>query len=138
MSHLVGETFGGAAEAQQLEKAQQQVGTVLRFFEGLLGDKTFFCSSDGISLADVVAGVSVPWLPSLDLALDGYPKLQAWCDRLNSRDYWQQTQASRELVEAFKAPMKPLMKVRANLPLNDEINDVRKSDSNNFSVAIER
>jgi glutathione S-transferase len=113
MSHLVGETFGGAADAQQLEKALQQVGTVLSFFEGLLDDKTFFCSSDGISLADVVAGVSVPWLPSLGLAWDGSPKLQAWCDRLNSRDYWQQTQASRELVEAFKGPMKQLMKVRA-------------------------
>ena len=138
MSHLVGETFGGAADAQQLEKAPQQVGTVLRFFEGLLGDKTFFCSSDGISLADVVAGVSVPWLPSLDLALDGYPKLQAWCDRLNSRDSWQQTQASRELVEAFKAPRKQLMKVRAKQSLNDEINDLIKSDLNKFPVAIER
>jgi glutathione S-transferase len=81
MSHLVGQTFGGAADAQQLEKAQQQVDTVLRFFEGLLGDKFFFCSSDGISLADVVAGVSVLGLPSLGLAWDGYPKLQAWCDR---------------------------------------------------------
>jgi len=113
MSHLVGETFGGAADAQQLEKALQQVGTVLSFLEGLLGDKTFFCSSDGISLADVVAGVSVPGLPSLGLAWDWYPKLQAWCDRLNSRDYWQQTQASRELVEAFKGRLKQLMKVRA-------------------------
>ena len=119
MSHLVGQTFGGVADAQQFEKAQQQVGTVLRFFEGLLGDKIFFCSSDGISLADVVAGVSVPGLPSLSLALDGYPKLQAWCDRLNSRDYWQQTQASRELVEAFKARMKQFMKVRAKQSLND-------------------
>jgi len=68
---LVGQTFGGAADAQQLEKAQQQVDTVLRFFEGLLGDKFFFCSSDGISLADVVAGVSVLGLPSLGLAWDG-------------------------------------------------------------------
>ena len=76
-------------------------------------------------------------LPSLGLALDGYRKLQAWCDRLNSRDYWQQTQASRELVEAFKAPRKQLMKVRAK-HLNDEINVLRKSDLNNFSVAIER
>jgi hypothetical protein len=41
MSHLVGQTFGGAAEAAQLEKALQQVGTVLRFFEGLLGDNFF-------------------------------------------------------------------------------------------------
>jgi glutathione S-transferase len=138
MSHLVGETFGGAADAQQLEKAQQQVGTVLRFFEGLLGDKTFFCSSDGISLADVVAGVSVPWLPSLGLALDGYPKLQAWCDRLNSGDSWQQTQAIRELGEAFKALMKQFMKVRAKPSLNDEINELKKSDLNKFIVAIER
>jgi glutathione S-transferase len=96
-------------------------------------------ASDGISLADVVAGVSVPSLPSLGLALDGYPKLQAWCDRLNSGDYWQQTQACRELVEAFKAPMKELIKVRAQQYLNnDEINDLIKSDLNKFPVAIER
>jgi len=80
----------------------------------------------------------VPWLPSLGLALDGYPKLQAWCDRLNSRDYWQQTQACRELIEAFKAPMKQLIKVRAQQYLNNEINDLRKSDSNKFLLAIER
>jgi hypothetical protein len=100
--------------------------------------KLFFGSSDGISLADVVAGVSVPGLPSLGLAWDWYPKLQAWCDRLNSRDYWQQTQASRELVEAFKAPMKQLMKVRAKQSLNDKINELTKSDLNKFPVAIER
>jgi len=121
-----------------LEKAQQQVGTVLRFFEGLLGDKTFFGSSGGISLADVVAGVSVPGLPSLGLAWDWYPKLQAWCDRLNFRDSWQQTQAIRELVEALKALMKQLIKVRAKQSLNDKINELTKSDLNNFPVAIER
>jgi len=80
----------------------------------------------------------VPGLPSLGLALDGYPKLHAWCDRLNSRNYWQQTQASRELVEAFKAPMKQLMKVRAKQSLNEGINDLIKSDLNKFPVAIER
>ena len=80
----------------------------------------------------------MPLLPSLGLALDGYAKLQAGCDRLNSRDYWQQTQASRELVAAFKAPMKQLMKVRAKPSLNDEINDLIKSDLNKFPVAIER
>jgi glutathione S-transferase len=80
----------------------------------------------------------VPWLPSLGLALDGYPKLQAWCDRLNSGDYWQQTQASRELVEAFKAQMKELIKVIAQQYLNDEINDLKKSDFNKLIVAIER
>ncbi|MEG4963131.1 glutathione S-transferase family protein [Microcoleus sp. K4-B3] len=128
MSPLVRQTFGGEADAQQLETAQQQVATVLRFFEGLLGDKTFLGSNDGISLADVVAGVSVPWLPSLGLALDEYPKLQAWCDRLNSRDSWQKTQASPELVEAFKAQMKQLMKGKQKQPLNEEINELIKED----------
>ncbi|WP_333418469.1 glutathione S-transferase family protein [Microcoleus sp. MOSTC5] len=128
MSPLVRQTFGGEADAQQLEKAQQQVATVLGFFEGLLGDKTFLGCNDGISLADVVAGVSVPWLPELGVSLDEYPKLKAWCDRLNSRDSWQKTQASPELVEAFKAQMKQLMKGKQKQPLNEEINELRKED----------
>ena len=126
MSPLVRQTFGGEADPQQLEKAQQQVATVLGFFEGLLGDKTFLGSNDGVSLADVVAGVSVPWLPELGVSLDEYPKLQAWCDRLNSRDSWQKTQASPELVEAFKAQMKQLMKGQQKQPLNEEINELKK------------
>ncbi|WP_333393280.1 glutathione S-transferase family protein [Microcoleus sp. N9_A1] len=110
MSPLVRQTFGGAGEPEKLEKAGQQVAAVLRFFEDLLGDRPFFGNSSAITLADVVAGVSVPWLPELGVSLDNYPKLQAWSDRLNSRPSWQQTQASPELVAAFKAQMKQLMK----------------------------
>jgi len=109
MSPFVRQTFGGAGDAEKLEKGRQQVAAVLQFFEELLGDKAFFGSS-AITLADVVAGVSVPWLPELGVSLDNYPKLQAWSERLNSRPSWQQTQASPELVEAFKAQMKQLMK----------------------------
>lgn len=109
MSPLVRQTFGGAGDEEKLEKGRQQVAAVLRFFEDLLGDKPFFGSS-AITLADIVAGVSVPWLPELGVSLDDYPKLQAWSERLNSRPSWQQTQASPELVEAFKAQMKQLMK----------------------------
>lgn len=109
LSPFVRKTFGGAGEPEKLEKSGLQVATVLRFFEELLGDRPFFGGS-AITLADVVAGVSVPWLPELGLSLENYPKLQVWCDRLNSRPSWQQTQASPELVEAFKAQMKQLMK----------------------------
>jgi glutathione S-transferase len=126
MSPLVRQTFGGEADPQQLEKAQQQVATVLGFFEGWLGESSFFGKGDRITLADVVAGVSVPWLPELGVSLDEYPKLQAWCDRLNSRPSWQKTQASPELVEAFKAQMKQLIKGKQTQPLNDEINQLRK------------
>lgn len=109
LSPFVRKSFGGVGDPEKLEKAGQQVATILRFFEDLLGDKPFFGSS-AITLADVVAGVSVPWLPELGVSLDNYPKLQAWSERLNSRHSWQQTQASPELVEAFKAQMKQLMK----------------------------
>jgi hypothetical protein len=34
--------------------------------------------------------------------------------------------------------MKQLIKIRANQSLNDEINELIKSDLNKFSVAIER
>jgi glutathione S-transferase len=106
LSPFVRKSFGGVGDPEKLEKAGQQVATILSFFEKLLGDKPFF-GSNAITLADVVAGVSVPWLPELGVSLDNYPKLQAWSERLNSRPSWQQTQASPELVEAFKALMKP-------------------------------
>ncbi|PSB29135.1 glutathione S-transferase family protein [filamentous cyanobacterium Phorm 46] len=109
LSPFVRKSFGGVGDPEKLEKAGQQVAAVLRFFEDLLGDRPFFGSS-AITLADIVAGVSVPWLPELGVSLDNYPKLQAWSERLNSRHSWQQTQASPELVEAFKAQMKQLMK----------------------------
>ncbi len=128
MSPFVRQTFGGEGDPQQLEKSQQQVATVLRFFEDLLVDRTFFGKGDRITLADIVAGVSVPWLPSLGVSLDEYPNLNAWSERLNSRDSWQKTQASPELVEAFKAQMKELMKGKQDRPLNDEINELRKED----------
>jgi glutathione S-transferase len=109
LSPFVRKSFGGVGDPEKLEKAGQHVATILSFFEKLLGDKPFF-GSNAITLADVVAGVSVPWLPELGVSLDNYPKLQAWSERLNSRPSWQQTQASPELVEAFKAQMKQLMK----------------------------
>ncbi|NJM63367.1 MAG: glutathione S-transferase family protein, partial [Oscillatoriales cyanobacterium RU_3_3] len=84
----------------------------------------FFGSS--ITLADIVAGVSIVWMPELGISLDEYPNLNAWSARITSRDSWQKTQASPELVEAFKAQMKQLMKGRQNKPLNDEINELRK------------
>lgn len=133
MSHLVRPTFGGAGEPEKLEKARQQVGAVLRFFEDLWGDRPFCGSSSAITLAAVVAGVSVPWLPELGVSLEKYPNLQAWGDRLNSRASWQKTQASRELVEAFKSQMKQLMKGQQGQPLtDDEIKQLRNTSDNSI------
>lgn len=119
MIHLVRQTFGDAGDPEKLKKGRQQVVAVLRFFDDLWGDRPFCGSSSAITLAAVVAGVCVPSLPQLGVSLEKYPNLQAWGDRLNSRASWQKTQASPQLVEAFKSPMKQLMKGQQGQPLTD-------------------
>jgi glutathione S-transferase len=49
-------------DSQKIAVARQKVATVLNFFENLLDDRPFF-GSDNITLAEVVAGTIVSWLP---------------------------------------------------------------------------
>ncbi|HEY9599534.1 MAG TPA: glutathione S-transferase family protein [Cyanophyceae cyanobacterium] len=100
MIWLTGEVLGVVTDkSDQLEKARQQVLTVLRFFENLLNDSPYF-GSDRLTLADITAGTMVPQLPSLGVPLDNYPKLTAWSERLMARDSWQKTQPSPEELAA--------------------------------------
>jgi len=72
----------GNPEPQAIEKAKEKVNTVLVFFEGLLDDRPFF-GSNNVTFAECVAGTVVPLLSwQIGVAIDGYPKIQAWCDRL--------------------------------------------------------
>lgn len=103
-------------EPQKLEQAKQKAITVLNFFESLLADYLYFgcdshCdrSASRLTLADVVAGTTVPQLPDIGVPLDNYPKLNAWSERISSRPSWQQTQPSPEAIEAFLPQMKKLM-----------------------------
>jgi glutathione S-transferase len=54
-------------EPQKLEKANQQVLSVLNFFESLLGDSPYF-GSEFLTLGDIAAGTVVPQLPSMGLS----------------------------------------------------------------------
>lgn len=62
----------------------------IEFFESLLGDNNYF-GSQHISLAELVAGSTIPWLPYLGITLAEYPDLNAWSKRLMERKAWQQT-----------------------------------------------
>jgi glutathione S-transferase len=98
---LVSEVMGwGIPEAQEIEKATEKVHTVLAFLEGLLDDRPFFASSH-VTYADCVAGTVVPLLSWVDVSIDGYPKIQAWCDRLISRPSFEQTQFTKADLAAF-------------------------------------
>jgi glutathione S-transferase len=96
-------------EPQELEKAHQQVLTVLKFFENLLVDSLYF-GSDRLTLADITAGTMVPQLSSIGVPLDDYPNLSAWCDRIMARDSWAMTQPSPAEIEALLPQAKALMR----------------------------
>lgn len=109
MNPLIRQMLGfPGSEPQKVEKAIGQSTNILTYFETLLDNRPYF-GSDNLTLADLVAGTAIPWCPTLDLPLDNYPKIQAWCDRLMERSAWQITQPSQEEIEAFKSRMQTLM-----------------------------
>jgi glutathione S-transferase len=87
--------------AEAIEQAKTKISTTLNFFENKLDERPYF-GSDHLTLADVVAGSIVPWLPKAGISLDEYPKLKAWCDRLVARPAWETTQATPEMIEGFR------------------------------------
>ncbi|MBN3899493.1 MAG: glutathione S-transferase family protein [Nostoc sp. NOS(2021)] len=89
-------------DPEKIEKAQQKIAIVLKFFENLLDDRPYFASHN-LTLAEVVAGTVVNVLPSVGISLSDYPKLNAWRDRLIVRPSWQATEATPEAIEALKS-----------------------------------
>ncbi|HEY9663963.1 MAG TPA: glutathione S-transferase family protein [Allocoleopsis sp.] len=96
----------------KLEAAQQRIGTVLQFYEQLLAGKPYF-GGDRLTLADIVAGTLVPSLPMFGIALEKYPQLQAWSERLNQRPSWQETAPDPETIVAALPTMKAILERRA-------------------------
>ena len=100
---LIPQMLGFPSEdREKIEMAVQKVYIVLKFLENLLDDRPFF-GSETITLAEVVAGTIVPWLPKAGISFSEYPKLSAWCDRLRVRPSWQATEAKPEAIEMMKA-----------------------------------
>ena len=96
------------ANPEKIEQAKQKASTVLKFFENLLDERPYF-GSQSLTLAEVVAGTIVPWLPRGGVSLSDYPKLSAWCDRLIARPAWQTIEATPEVIEALKSRMAATM-----------------------------
>ncbi|WP_017653600.1 glutathione S-transferase family protein [Fortiea contorta] len=87
---------------EKIEQAKQKISVVMKLLESLHDQRPYF-GSEQLTLADVVAGTVVPWLPIIGIPLNDYPKMQAWCDRLIARPSWQTTETTPEAMEAFKA-----------------------------------
>jgi len=91
-----------AGNSDKIEQAKQKISTVLKLFESLLDHRPYF-GSEQLTLAEVVAGSVISWLPKVGISLSDYPKLNAWRLRLVARPAWKATEATPEVIEAFKS-----------------------------------
>lgn len=98
-------------DSPQFTKAKQHIDKVLKFFTDLLGDSLYF-GSEQLTLADIVAGNAVLYLPNLGFSLDDYPQINKWSERLMQRPVWQKTKLSDEDFEQFKRRVRVLVKLR--------------------------
>ncbi|BAY61612.1 glutathione S-transferase domain-containing protein [Calothrix brevissima NIES-22] len=109
---LLRQMIGLDSEPEKIEEAKQKATIVLNFFEQLLGDRSYF-GSEQLTLADIVAGSSILFLPQMGVSFNS--KLQNWSDRIMQRPSWQTTQPTPETIAAFKSRIKTLMaKKQAN------------------------
>ena len=88
-------------DPQQLEASRQEVELVLKCFEQLLGADPYF-GGEALTLAEITASPSVLSCRYLDLSLNPFPSLEAWCERLLQRSAWQATEPSAAAISALR------------------------------------
>lgn len=108
---LIKQMVGLEVEAAKLEAAKERISTVLQFYENLLVNNTYF-AGEMFSLAEVVAGTLLQSLPMFGMAIDIYPKLNSWLERLQQRESFQQTTASPEQIQAVLPQIKKILATR--------------------------
>ncbi|WP_066424718.1 glutathione S-transferase family protein [Anabaena sp. 4-3] len=98
-------------ESPQFGKAVEHINIGLKFLSEIIGDRTFF-SGEQLTLADIVAGTVIPFLPNLGVSLDDYPQLKNWCEQINQRPAWQKTKLNDADFEEFKRRVRFLVRLR--------------------------
>ncbi|WP_427157603.1 glutathione S-transferase family protein [Aliinostoc sp. HNIBRCY26] len=113
-----------SSESPQFLQAVKHINIVLQFFTGIIGDRPFFVG-EKLTLADIVAGTVLPFLPKLGVGLDNYPQLQNWCEHISQRPAWQKTQLSDADFEEFKRRVRFLVRLHRR-----EVNKNHQGDEN--------
>lgn len=94
-----------------IQRANQQIIAMLDFLEKRLLEN-YYIAGDRITLADIVAGSLILWLPYLEITLFDYPKVERWSNQLMQRPAWQSTQPKPEVIQNWLKRIKTLPKVR--------------------------
>lgn len=82
-------------------EAKQDVEKILEFFAENLKNNSYF-GGDNLSLADIIAGTDISFLPYLGIDFSNYPNLNNWFERLTQRPSWQKTELSADEFEQFR------------------------------------
>lgn len=99
-------------EEQAIKQANQQITAMLNFLEKELSNSLYIAGNQ-ISLAEIVVGSLIIWLPYLNIKLSYYPKVESWSNRLIQRPTWQATQPSPHVVQDWFRRIQKLPKIRA-------------------------
>jgi len=89
------------AETPTDEATLQHVHTVFNFLAEQLGHAEYF-GGDRLSLADITVGAALPLTRRMGIHLQEYPTLEQWCDRVNARPAWQQTEPTEADLQAWQ------------------------------------
>ncbi|MEL7243532.1 MAG: glutathione S-transferase family protein [Cyanobacteria bacterium J06573_2] len=82
-------------------QAKEHVEKVLNFFADNLKDNDYF-GGDNLSLADIIVGTDISFLPHLGIEFTKYPNLQNWFEKLMQRPSWKTTEMSPEEYQQFR------------------------------------
>ncbi len=114
-----------AAEGHPLpQDVVSQLEVCLGYLNQQLGEQAYF-GGDRLTLADIVAGSTVPLFRRLGVSLQPYAALDRWCDRIMARSAWQLTQPSepdfaqwkRWIQLQIKRQQQKLAKAEESLPI---------------------
>lgn len=99
-------------EKNSRKRAYHQIFALLDYLEKHLAHNPYI-AGDRLSLAEIVAGSLILWLPYLDVTLSNHPQVESWCERLMQRSAWRKTQPDPEIMENWFKRIQKLLKVRA-------------------------
>ena len=94
-----------------IAQANQKIAAMLSFLEKHL-DNGLYITGNQISLAEIVAGSLIIWLPHLNISLSKYSKVELWSSHLMQRPAWQATQPEPEIIRDWLKRIQKLPKVR--------------------------
>lgn len=112
MTTLMQHTMGFSVDEPKVTAARARSLVVLDFFEQRLLQHQPYFLGDDLSLADIVAGTIIGFLPYFGVELTNYPKVTQWLAALSKRPAWQKTTPPADALEQARDRVQDIMRQR--------------------------